>query len=198
MGLAVLWLLAGLITAVVMGRLGHDPKLWLALGVIAGPASVALVARALQEHNLIRPARLERGGRGRGPVDVLVGVDGSPESTAALEAAVDLLGPRLGRLAIVTVADYDSGYPRGSDDVKEQAEVDLAAARAVAAARGLSPEVTVLFGSPATTLEAYARDNGFELVAVGRRGSGLAAAAFGGVATHLARSGTIPVLVSSA
>jgi len=197
LGLAALWLFAGLVTAVVMGRLGHDPKLWLALGVIAGPASVALVARALQEHNLIRPARLERGGRGRGPVDVLVGVDGSPESTAALEAAVDLLGRRLGRLAIATVADYDSGYPGGAEEAREEAEEDLAEARDVAASRGVAPEVTILFGSPASTLEAYARENGFELVAVGRRGRGLAAA-FGSVATQLARAGTVPVLLGSA
>ncbi len=180
-----------------MGRLGHDARLWLALGVVAGPASVALVTRALKDHDLVRPARLRWGRRGRGTVDVLVGVDGSPESLAALTAAVDLIGERLGRLTLAAVADFDSGFPGGPDRSREAAEEALARARAIATNRALSPEVIVLFGSPASALEDYARDHGFELLAIGRRGRGLATAAFGSVASDLARTAVTPVLISA-
>jgi nucleotide-binding universal stress UspA family protein len=197
LGLAAVWVVSGIITGFVMGRLGHDARLWLGLGLVAGPTSVALVARALSEHDLVRPKRVKGGVSGKGPIDVLVGVDGSPESQAALVEATGMIADRLGRLVVARVADYDSGFPGGDDEGREQARADLDQAQQTAAGLGLDPELVVLFGEPASTLESYAKDNGFELIAIGRRGRGLATTTFGSVATHLARTAEVPVLISS-
>lgn len=197
LGIAAVWLVSGLVTGFVMGRLGHDARLWLALGIVAGPTSVALVARALNEHGLVRPRRVKKGVAGTGPIDVLVGVDGSPESEAALVEASGMIADRLGRLVVAAVADYDSAFPGGDQAGGDRARTDLDRAQAVATRLGLDPELVVLFGEPASTLETYARDNGFELIAIGRRGRGLATTTFGSVASHLARTAEVPVLISS-
>lgn len=196
-GLAIVWVLCGIVTSMVMARRGHSPLLWLGLGTIAGPASVALVGRAVSDQRMTHPTELARGSTGRGPVDVLVGVDGSPESARALSSAIDLTGNRLGRLAVASVADFDAGFPAGPTGSRERAEADLADARAIAIDRGIVPDAVLLFGSPAATLESYAVDNGFELLAIGSRGRGLTTAAFGSVASELARSTAVPVLITS-
>lgn len=198
--MAAVWIAIGLVTSFVMGRLGHNALLWLGLGAIAGPASVVLVVRALSEHDVVRPIQIRRGMRGRGPIDVLVGVDGSPESAAALHAVVDLFGGRLGRLAVAAVADFDTGFPEGPDRPRREAEADLTAAAEQLAARRdhIAPDLVLLFGSPSTALETYADDNDFELLAIGRRGRGLATTTFGSVASQVARSTRIPVLIAAA
>ena len=73
----------GLVLAIVMGRLGHSPFAWGLLGLVLGPIAMLL---ALVEVRSERPwwTRLVASGDpGSGPVDVLVGIDGSPESAAA-------------------------------------------------------------------------------------------------------------------
>ena len=87
---AVAWLSTGLTLSLVMGRRGHDALAWLVLGTLFGPlgAIFAVEARSdeLTRPEMVAPAQSS----GPGPVDVLVGVDGSPESIAALRAAVEL------------------------------------------------------------------------------------------------------------
>ena len=56
-----------------------------------------------------------------------------------------------------------------------------------ARARDVSPERVVVFGSPARALSEYAAANGYSLVAVGRRGKGIAKALLGSTASALAR-----------
>lgn len=197
LGLAAVWIVIGITTGLAMGRLGHDARLWLALGIMAGPTSVILVVRALQDHELVHPTRVETGRKGAGPVDLLAGVDGSPDSEAALIAAVDLLADRLGRLVLAAVADFDAAFPGSTEGAQDRARQDLDHARAVMAERGLSPDLVLLFGTPASALVSHARDHGFELISVGRRGRGLATAAFGSVASQLARTAEVPVLISS-
>ena len=88
----------GFVLAMVMGRLGHSPFAWGLLGLVLGPIALLL---ALVEVRSERPwwTRLVASGDpGSGPVDVLVGIDGSPESAAATTAALELLGDRVGRL----------------------------------------------------------------------------------------------------
>jgi hypothetical protein len=56
---------------------------------------------------------------------VLVGLDGSAEAAAALGAALDLLGPRLGRLTLVTVTDLDASDEHGRAMARARAELKL-------------------------------------------------------------------------
>ncbi|MGH9011216.1 MAG: universal stress protein, partial [Acidimicrobiia bacterium] len=92
----VAWLAVGLMLALVMGRRGHDAFSWLILGTLFGPLGAVFAIEARSEE-FSRPELVAPRQSGAGPVDVLVGFDGSAESRAALAAVADLLGPRVGR-----------------------------------------------------------------------------------------------------
>ena len=103
------WLAIGLVLSIVMGRRGHDSFSWLLLGTVLGPLAVVLAVEAGRHDERLRPAPVGAGtpvAAGNGPVDVLVGYDGSPQSTAAIDAVAGLLGDRLGRLMVTTVIPY--------------------------------------------------------------------------------------------
>jgi hypothetical protein len=97
----------GVVLGVVMGRLGHGAWGWGLLGLVLGPIALILALMAVKdEHPWSR--LVARGAPGSGPVDVLVGIDGSPESSAATFAALDLLGDRVGRLTLVAITAIDT------------------------------------------------------------------------------------------
>src|SRR5690348_6745020 len=93
-----------------MGRRGHDAFSWLLLGTLFGPLGAIFAVEARGEERLRPQLVAGRRSSGPGPVAVLAGVDGSPESRAALLAARRLLGSRLGRLTLATVIPYDAGF----------------------------------------------------------------------------------------
>jgi hypothetical protein len=96
----------GFVLAIVMGRRGHSPFAWGVLGLVLGPIALLLALVAARDER--SPSQVVAGGiPGSGPVDVLVGIDGSPESAAAATAALDLLGGRVGRLTLLAVTDID-------------------------------------------------------------------------------------------
>src|SRR5581483_11970473 len=105
-------LLVGLTLSLVMGRRGHDAFGWLLLGTLFGPLAAVFAVEARGQERPGPKLVAVRRSIGPGPVDVLAGVDGSPESEAALLAAAGILGPRLGRLTLATVIPYDSGFDR--------------------------------------------------------------------------------------
>ena len=89
--LAVLavWVLIGLVTAVVMRRRGHHLFAWGALRVLMGPLVIPLAISSVRS-DAPSEAVIEPGDPGIGPIDVLIAVDGSPEATAAMYSAVEL------------------------------------------------------------------------------------------------------------
>jgi nucleotide-binding universal stress UspA family protein len=187
----VIWALIGVLMSMVMGRHGYSAFKWGLLGVVFGPMVIPL---AMGQGRLRPQAELLQAGAGSpGPVDVVAGVDGSPEALAALGAAVALLGPRVGRLVLASVIDYESaGVEHG--ETKEQAAQALEdAARPVA---HLDPELEILSGPPATALAWFVREGAFDLLVVGARGRGLSMRLLGSVATHLACQDRFPVLIA--
>jgi nucleotide-binding universal stress UspA family protein len=120
-------------------------------------------------------------------IDVLVGVDGSPESFAAVVGVGELFGSRLGRLSVATVIPRDAVSAACAD-----ATGLLRRAAFLVADRA---ERIVLRGSPATALGEYAAGNGYDVIAVGTTGRGFAKALLGSVATELARRTKTPVLL---
>jgi len=184
---AVCWLSIGLTLSLAMGRRGHDAFAWLILGTLFGPlgAIFAVEARGQEE---IRPELVARRGMsGSGPVDVLAGIDGSPESWAALGAAFEILGSRLGRLTLATVIPFDCGADR-----QRAARAQLEQAGTIVAGE---PRLEVLHGRPAPALLDRAVEDGYDLVVIGTRGSGASKALLGSTALDVARSAKVPVLL---
>ena len=197
LGIVALWLVIGLVSGTVMARRGHDFRTWFGLGTIAGPLVVRLIADA-EPVEAAAPHRTKHGFPGRGPVDVLVGIDGSTDSFRALTEVAELFGSRLGRVTVAAVLDIEGERAHSPDDDRARAEHDLDAAVQYLASVDVTPTTQLLTGRPAQVLEQHAIDEGFDLVAVGPRGSGLSARVLGSVAEHLVRSGRHPVLVASA
>jgi nucleotide-binding universal stress UspA family protein len=191
-----LWAATGVTASIVMGRRGHHWYTWLLLGVVFGPLVVPIAinaARTARHDPLSRAHRLSEGAMGPGAVDVLVGIDGSVESAAALRAALRLFADRIGRLTLAAVVDYDtatSGRPWGTErDATEEL------VRSAGSVTDREPGTVLLAGHPATALLKYATEEGYEVLFVGRRGHGASKALLGSTAMRLAQDGGVPVVV---
>ena len=195
----------GFVLAIVMGRLGRSPFAWGLLGLVLGPIAMLL---ALVEVRNKRPrwTRLVvSGDPGSGPVDVLVGIDGSPESAAATTAALELLGDRVGRLTLVAVTEVDDSVAghQERERLREELERQAEAVRAwlrerdvpAQAQKKVVPELQLMSGPPARTLDTIAAEDGYDLLVVGARGTGMSSVLLGSVATSLAARASVPVLI---
>lgn len=186
------WLSAGGLTAFVMARRGFDWRAWTALGIVFGPFSVPLAWQDVRRALHLRPHVLHLGEPGAGDVDVLVGLDGSPESRQALARAVALLDGRIGRLTLAAVIDADAA----AVGEREEAAAEIREQAAMYQDRG--PSTVVLPGQPAEALSTYCRETSHDLIVVGRRGRGASRFLLGSVAIRLARDCEAPVLLGGA
>jgi nucleotide-binding universal stress UspA family protein len=202
--LAATWVGVGLLLAWVMGRHGHDPFAWWLLGSLLGPLAGPLAISA-ERHPADQAWPLRAGRPGRGPVDVLAGLDGSPEAVAALAAALDLLGPRLGRLTLVTVLELDASVEHDRARVRARAELErqarLVQLRLSTGQHGPDdgrrvPGLVLLAGRPAQALQRLATEGGYDLLVAGTRGAGLSKLVLGSTATTLAAQAKVPVLLA--
>ena len=188
--LGVAWFVIGLTLSLVMGRRGHDGFAWLVLGTVLGPIAVVL---AFNSAHYEEPAtRMVAEGRGehRG-VAVLVGFDGSLQAESAVERIVALIGPFMGRLTIAAVVPYG---PAGEDVRAARAGLKHALLQ-VPSYLDVTPSLEILEGHPAVALEALAVREGYDIIAIGTRGSGLSNRVVGSTAARLARATKVPVLL---
>lgn len=186
------WALFGVSMALLMGRWGYQPFTWLVLALVLGPLVLPVAANT---NRLDRPRVVARPSTGRnrtGSVDVLAGVDGSAESETAVRSAIDLLGPRIGRLTIATVVDFDTAA-RSPQSEEQQRARDLL--QRAAEPIEPTPGTIVLSGRPAELLRKFAAVNGYELIVIGRRGRGMSTRLLGSVASELAHGGDVPTLI---
>ena len=188
----LVWAFVGVSTALVMGRRGHEPFMWLVLAIAFGPLVLPLAMYALWHDRPGLFERLPSDHRGAGTVDALVGIDDSQEANDALRSAIDLLGDRLGRLMLATVVDYDTAARSRLAEENQRARYALVR---TANATGLRPEIVLLSGRPADALRKHVVEQGYELIVVGRRGGGASRVLLGSVATELARGADVPVLI---
>ncbi|MFJ9539165.1 universal stress protein [Streptomyces sp. NPDC101225] len=135
---------------------------------------------------------------------VVVGVDGSASSLAAVETAAREARWRGTGLRVVHAVLWPATHvplgpsPMGPSEGGMRNMVEHLVAEAVARARSAAPEVdvshAVVTGEPLTVLEAQSR--AAELVVVGSRGmGGFVGLLVGSTAVHLAAHGMCPVLV---
>lgn len=177
----------------------HDASLLVVGTRCAGPVSRALlgsVSRYALHHSACPVAVVPAvSGQGPEPARVLVGVDHSPASLAALAWAAGTALRRGAVLVPVLVRD-----PSWAEDDESLALSDLEAGerrflhQAVPAAPGLRVEPEVVTGSPGRALERLARPQ--DLLVVGSRGRSAAASALlGSTSTHAVRHAPCPVVV---
>ncbi|WP_340560374.1 universal stress protein [Streptomyces sp. GSL17-111] len=186
------WISVGLLTAWWMARRGHRHWWWPVMGVVFGPfLALAASERVQRQPDLL--SHTDSGAHGPGGLRVLVGVDGSEASHAALDLAVELFGPYVESLVAAEVVGYDAA--------EDEHDPSIAAARSRLSALaersgGRVTEYDVLSGPPAQALVSYAREQGLDLVVVGSHGRGLSRRLLGDVAHTLVRQTTVPVLVA--
>lgn len=197
----VVWLLVGAVVGVVEARHGAWRRSW-AVAAVFGPFAIPL---ALQRRHQAKPDTvvLSPGRAGRGPVDLLIGLDGSESSLAAASLALHLFGPRARRVTLTSVLDLDTARSH-DDDVTdpepwpEERDARLRldeAATALQESTGVRPGSVILAGRPADALEQHALAEGYEVIVVGHRGKGLSKRVLGSCASDLAGRTKVPVLL---
>jgi nucleotide-binding universal stress UspA family protein len=195
----LVWVTIGVAAGIVMGRRGHSWFTWAALGAVLGPLVIPLALDNIRREPDTHTITLDEGQLGRGPLHVLVGIDGSAESNAALNSALTLLGDRLGALTLAAVIDYGTAASPQQWVERDQAKAALANAASIAKEHiHRSPETVLLAGSPAKALLHHATATSVDLLAVGSRGRGASKTLLGSVASQLASATEPPVLLVGA
>jgi nucleotide-binding universal stress UspA family protein len=206
LAVAAIWLSTGLLLGLAMGRHGYDPFAWWLLGTVLGPLAIP-VALSAAHWPQDTPRVVQEGVAAAGPVDLLVGIDGSPQAAAALLAALELVGSRLGRLTLVAVTSLDDSVERRRREAGLRAELERQSAAACSwlAVNGLAPAGTrreprmvLCAGRPAQVLRRLAAEGGYDLLVIGAHGTGLSKALLGSTATALAAESEVPVLLAHA
>jgi universal stress protein A len=139
---------------------------------------------------------------------ILVPVDFSEPSRAALDYAAELARPFAASIDILHVFEVPAFLPQGTlvqtapldislvDLVRKNAEDALAAFAAEAGTRGISIRASRAdLGSPAHTITELAKSGGYDLIVLGTHGrTGLSRALIGSVAERVVRHAPCPVL----
>jgi nucleotide-binding universal stress UspA family protein len=188
--IAAVWTLTGLVLSIVMARRGHLGVGWGVLGTMLGPLAVIAAVGTARHENEDRPEVIQPAADGGGPIDVLVGIDGSAECRVALGRTVDLFGSRLGRLCLATVVPFEDV---SAHTARAIAELDRHAR--LSGVREVGEEL--LYGPPAHALSDFAQASGYDLLVIGTRGTGLSKAVVGSTASRLATNCPVPVLMVS-
>lgn len=184
-----LWIAVGLATMLWMARRGHRSPGWILLAAVFGPV-LALTANERVQRVPRTLARTRAEQEPPSGLRVLVGVDGSPQSQAALDLALRLVGPYGGTVTAAEVVDYDAAESEENVDVARE-RLDTATHRA----EGRDLSRVVLAGPPASALAHFGRDQDIDVIVVGRHGRGLSKRLLGNVTQELLRTAGPPVLV---
>jgi nucleotide-binding universal stress UspA family protein len=196
LAVVLFWVLVGLVAVLLfLGRRGYRSGTWYLLGAVLGPLFLPIA----MERGRRAPDRAEAAARRETSerLTVLVGVDGSAESDAAVREAARLFAPGAARVLLVGVADPD--VAEFGDEARLGAWQDLLDHRAGwFPPDGAVPVPTLRYGQPDRVLLETADAEGADVLVVGRRGRGLSHLLLGSVADSLSRHAVIPVLLAGA
>ncbi|WP_158055840.1 universal stress protein [Halorussus halophilus] len=136
---------------------------------------------------------------------ILVPIDGSPQSDDALDYALEEFADD--DLTLLHVIDpSDAGYstsvgmPGGSEEwyegAKDESEALFEDAQAEADEYGVEFDTATEVGQPSRTIVEYAEEHGFDQIVMGSHGrSGMSRILLGSVAEKVVRRSPIPVTV---
>jgi len=162
-GIALLgaWVTAGLLTAVVLSRQGHDLRSTGALGFVFGPLFIPFARELRRDEEQAKPVLVAPGRTKGGPVDVLINLRCPPAGAASVLPVLELLGPRLGRVTLVRVLDFES---MKDDEERASAELELSCASLFLG--DYEPSLLLLPGHPLQAPQEHAAAEGFDAVIV--------------------------------
>jgi nucleotide-binding universal stress UspA family protein len=182
------WLLAGVVPALLMMRRGHGSWYWVLIGIGLGPFAAPVLWERMEGDESGISGIVEAPGRRSPGASVLVALDGSASGSQAIGFVDRILDPAATSVTLVTVLDFDA------DTTARDAAAGLLEEASKALAR-FSPRALLVTG-PALEqlLELIERENP-GLVVVGARGSGLTKAVLGSVSQGLLRRSGAPVVV---
>lgn len=201
---AIAWIVIGTAVGFHEVRRGHWRWLWL-LGAIAGPVAIPLARLNRQNEPYIAASVLSESSHADSlGLHVLAGIDGSPESLAAVHRVVEMLGTRLGELTLAMVVDFETAdttsptalAPENPYEERDEAKAVLAdAAELLRGSHSGPPGTVLLAGRPSDALQRHAHGVGADVMVVGRRGQGLTKHLLGSCASELARRSVMPVII---
>lgn len=192
----LIWIAIGTGAALYLGRRGYRSPLWYFLGAVLGPLFVPIaLERGRREQRVVErtPAAEPAAAAPGSAVTVVIGVDGSAESDRCVRDAAQVFAGEPARVVLVMAIDPD--VVEFADHAERDRCRDLLRERAGWFA-GTSPAVEVVSGQPGRALLDVARQEGADVVAVGRRGRGLSHRLLGSVAEHVTRHSPVPVLLA--
>ena len=166
-GFLLAWVTAGLLTAVILNRRGHEFRSAAALGVVFGPLFIPLVRQAMRRRRDDTATDSIAGSGGsarRGPVDVLIGLLAPAASVTSVIPILETLGDRLGRLTVARVLTFESFH---DEEDRNRAALELGCAELFLADYG--PSTVFVPGHPGTALAAHATEAGYDLLIIVRR-----------------------------
>ena len=193
--IAAVWVVIGLVVALVMRRRGHDFYGWLVLGVVLGPLSIPLAFDRARFYRMVERRSAGTPSSPQAGFDLLAGLDGSDAAIDAVNQALGLVGGLVSSLTITTVLDHDAKSTPTGMETQAEARAMLEAANAEISYEPV--DIVLLYGRPAEAIAEHARTSGIELIVVGARGHGASEALFGSVAGRLVGLSEVPVLVGS-
>lgn len=132
---------------------------------------------------------------------ILVPIDGSDQSTKALEFALgEFPDADLTALTVIDPSDgaYAADYPLGAEfnALRERADNVLEEAETIASEHDRAVETESRTGRPARQIVEYADDEEFDHIVIGSHGrSGLTRILLGSVAENVARRSSVPVTI---
>lgn len=158
------WVVAGLAVALIASRLGHERRVWLALGVALGPVSLALLL--LHRSPRLRPAPVvvHPGSPAHGEVSVLIALLGDPEDAAEAAPLLRAQGDQLGPVTLCRSVEVETVTDDGWADRKAAAIRTLTDGALFLG--GIRPSLVLLPGPAADVIARYAVRHGFHHVLV--------------------------------
>jgi len=179
-------------------RWGRDPFGWLLMAAAAGPfAIIGLVGT--RQRDVQHPEALERGERAHaGGKVVIVGCDGSEQSTRAARYAAREYADADEFLLMVVLPR--EGRPSAGDDVargEHDRRVEASTRDALSEIRGsgLNARVVVGYGVAGEEIARAAQSEQATAVVMGKRGAGLSRALIGSTSEHVLKHAPAPVVV---
>lgn len=135
---------------------------------------------------------------------ILVAIDGSQSSYNALDAAIDMAKQFKAALYLVSVVNTANlpmnvgvSYAPGLvNDLKTGAQKDLDKATDIAKHAGISPYVQLLDGEPREQLTRFPKENGIDLIVMGKTGTNSFTRVFvGSVTRYVSEHSDINILI---